>query len=200
MNQLSSVTQSCPTLCNPMDCSTPGFPDHHQLPELVQTHVHRVGDAIQPLHPLSSHSPAFNLSQHQDLFQGVISSHQVAKVLEFQLQHQSFQWIFWTDNEEYKAFLIIAQILNQMAHGHVWPTDVSSLPVLSQMGLELPFPLQWVRMLMPLGPRAYQHWAPPPTPQGPAPRNHIAMPILGLWFFQQENEGENYEVLPSGSW
>ena len=183
-----------------MDCSTPGFPDHHQLLELVQTHVHRVGDAIQPLHPLSSHSPpAFNLSQHQDLFQGVSSSHQMAKVLEFQLQHQSFQWIFWTDNEEYKAFLI-AQILNHMAHGHVWPIDVSSLPVLSQMGLKLPSPLQWVRMLMPLRPKAYQHWAPPTTPQGPAPRNHIAMAILGLWFFQQENEGENDEVLPSGSW
>ena len=70
-----------------MDCSTPGFPVHHQLPELAQTHVHRVGDAIQPSHPLLSPSPpAFNLSHHQGLFQGV-SSNQVAKVLEFQLQH-----------------------------------------------------------------------------------------------------------------
>ena len=78
-----------------MDCSTPGFPVHHQLPELTQTHVHRVGDAIQPSHPLSAPSPpTFNLSQHQGLFQWVSSSHQVAKVLEFQLQHQSFQWIF----------------------------------------------------------------------------------------------------------
>ena len=78
--------------CDPMDCSTPGFPVHHQLLELAQTHVHRVGDAIQPSHPLSSPSPTFNLSQHQGLFQGVSSSHQVAKVLELQLQHQSFQW------------------------------------------------------------------------------------------------------------
>jgi len=68
--QFGSVPQSCPALCNPMDCSTPGFPVHHQLPELAQTHVHRVGDAIQPSHPLSSPSPpALNLSQHQDLFQ-----------------------------------------------------------------------------------------------------------------------------------
>ena len=81
-----------------MDCSTPSFPVHHQLPELVQTHVHRVGDAIQPSHPLSSRSsPAFNLSQYQDLFQWVSSLHQVAKVLEFQLPHQSFQWIFRTN-------------------------------------------------------------------------------------------------------
>ena len=94
----SSATQSCLTLCDPMDHSTPGFSVHHQLPELVQTHVHRVGDAIQPSHPLLSlSSPAFSLSQHQDLFQGVSSSHQVAKVLEFQLQHQSFQWIVKTD-------------------------------------------------------------------------------------------------------
>ena len=87
--QFSSVSQSCPTLSNPMDCSTPGLPVHHQLPELAQTHVHEIGDAIQPSHPLSSPSPpAFNLSQHQDLFQWVSSLNQVAKVLEFQLQHQ----------------------------------------------------------------------------------------------------------------
>ena len=94
----SSVSQPCPTLCDPIDCSTPGLPDHHQLPEFTQTHVQWVGDAIQPSHPLSSPSPsAFNLSQHQGLFQRVNSSHQVTKVLEFQLQHQSFQWIFRTD-------------------------------------------------------------------------------------------------------
>ena len=76
----------------------PGFPIHHQLPELAQTHVHRVGDAIQPSHPLSAPSPpAFNLSQHPGLFKGVSSSHQVAKGLEFQLQHQSFQCIFRID-------------------------------------------------------------------------------------------------------
>ena len=96
--QFSSVTQTCPTLCDPMDCSMPGFPVHHQLLELTQTHVNWVGDAIQQSHPLSSPSPlAFNLSRHKDLFQGVSSSHQVAKVLEFQLKHQSFQWIFRTD-------------------------------------------------------------------------------------------------------
>ena len=96
--QFSSVAQSCPTLCDPMDCSFPGFPVHHQLLELAQTHVHRVGDATQPSCPLSSSSPpAFNRSYHQGLFQWVSSSHQVARVLEFQLQHHSFQWIFRTD-------------------------------------------------------------------------------------------------------
>ena len=94
--QFSSVTQSCPTLCDPMDCSMPGLPV--QLPELIQTHIRQVGDAIQPPHPLSSPSPpALNLSQHQGLFKWVSSSHQVANVFEFQLQHQSFQWILRTD-------------------------------------------------------------------------------------------------------
>ena len=93
-----SVAQSCPNLCDPMNCSIPGLPVHHQLPKLAHTHVHRVGDTIQPSHPLFSPSPpTFNLSQHQGLFQWVSSSHRVAKVLEFQLQHQSFQWIFRTD-------------------------------------------------------------------------------------------------------
>ena len=93
-----SVAQSCPTLCNPMDCGMPGFPVNHQLLEFTQTDVHHVGDAIQPSHSLSSPSPpAFNLSQHQSLSKWVSSPHQVAKVLEFQLQHQSFQWIFRTD-------------------------------------------------------------------------------------------------------
>ena len=83
---VSSVPQSCLTLCDPMDSSTPGFPVHRQLPELAQTHVHWVSDAIQPSHPLSSPSPpAFNLSQHQGLFQWFSSSHQMAKVLELQL-------------------------------------------------------------------------------------------------------------------
>ena len=91
--QFSSVTQLCPTLCDPMNRSTPGLPVHHQLPQFTQTHVYRVGDAIQPSHPLSSPSPpAPKPSQHQGLFQWVKSSHEVAKVLEFQLQHQSFQW------------------------------------------------------------------------------------------------------------
>ena len=92
MVQFSSAPQSCPTLCDPMNCSTPGLPVHHQLLEFTQTHVHRVGDAIQPSHPLSSPSlPAPNPSQHQSLFQWVNSSHEMAKVLEFQLHHHSFQ-------------------------------------------------------------------------------------------------------------
>ena len=96
--QFISVAQLCPALCNPMKRSTPGLPVHHHLPEFTQTHVHRVSDAIQPSHPLSSSFlPAPNPSQHKSLFQWVSSSHQVAKVLEFQLQHQSFQWIFRTD-------------------------------------------------------------------------------------------------------
>ena len=89
---LSSVTKLCPTLYDPMVSFTPDFPVYHQLLELAQTHVHRASDTIQPSHPLSSPSPpAFNLSQHQGLFQSVGSSHQVARVLAFQLQHQSFQ-------------------------------------------------------------------------------------------------------------
>ena len=95
---VSSVAQSCPTLCDPMNHSTPSLPVHHQLLEFTQTHVHRVGDAIQPSHTLLSPSPpALNPSQHQGLFQWVNSSHEVAKVLEFQLQHQSFQWTPRTD-------------------------------------------------------------------------------------------------------
>ena len=84
--QFSSVTQSCLTLCDPMNRSTPGLPVHHQLPEFTQTHAHPVVDAIQPSHPpLSPFPPTPNPSQHQSLFQSVNSSHQVAKVLEFQL-------------------------------------------------------------------------------------------------------------------
>ena len=95
--QFSSVAQSCPTLCHPMNRSTPGHPVHHQLPEFTQTQVHQVSDAIQPSHPLSSPSPAPNPSQHQSLFQWVNSSHEVAKVLEFQPQHQFFQRTARTD-------------------------------------------------------------------------------------------------------
>ena len=100
--QFSAVLQLCLTLCDPMDCSTPGFPVRHQLLELAQTHVYRVGDAIQPSHPLSTPSPpTFSISIR--VFScwvkngWVSSSHQVAKVLESQLQHQSFQWVFRTD-------------------------------------------------------------------------------------------------------
>ena len=100
--QFSSVAQSCPTLCKPMNRSTPGLPVHHQLPEFTQTHVHQVSDAIQPSHPLSYPSrPALDISQHQSLFQWVNSSYKVAKVLEFQLQHRFLQrnpraeWTGW---------------------------------------------------------------------------------------------------------
>ena len=125
-----SVTQSCLTLCDPMNCNTPGFPVHHQLPEPTQTHVHRVNDAIQLSHPLLSPSPpALNLSQYQGLFKWVSSSHQVAKVLEFQLKHQFFQWIFRTDflydwlvgspcsprdSQEFKH--ISSSVLSQLSH------------------------------------------------------------------------------------
>ena len=93
-----SVAKWCLTLCDPMDCSMPGFPVFHYLSEFSQTHVHWVHEAIQPSHPLLlPSSPALNLSQHQGLFQWVSSLHQVAKVLELQLQPQSFQWTLRTD-------------------------------------------------------------------------------------------------------
>src|SRR5574341_1381368 len=90
--QFSSAAQSCPILCDPMDRGTPGFPVHHQLPEFTQTPVHQVGDAIQPSHPLSSPSPAFNVSQHQGLFQGVSSSIRWPK-------YWSFSFSFSPSNE-----------------------------------------------------------------------------------------------------
>ena len=96
-DQFSSIAQLCLTLCDPMDCSTPGLPVHHQLLEFTQTHVHWVGDAIQQSHPLSSPSPPPSIFPSISVFSNVNSSHPVAKVLEFQLQHQSFQWIFKTD-------------------------------------------------------------------------------------------------------
>ena len=96
--QFSWVALSCPTLCDLMNCSMRGLPVHHQLPEFTQTHAHQVGNAIRISYPLSSPSPpAPNPSQHQGLFQRVNSLHEVPKVLEFQLQHQSFQWTPRTD-------------------------------------------------------------------------------------------------------
>ena len=118
--QFSSIAHSCPTHCDPMYCSTPGSPVHHQFPELTQTYIHRVGDAIQPSHPLSSLSlPTFNLSHHLGLFQWV-SSHQLAKVLEFQLQHQSFQWIFRTDflRMDWLDFLAVPGTLKSLLQHH----------------------------------------------------------------------------------
>ena len=97
--QFNSVAQSCLTLWDSMDCSMPGFPVHNQLPELAQTHVHWVSDAIQPSHPLSSpSSPAFNFAEHQGLYQRVSSLHQLTKILGIQLQLQSFQWKFGISN------------------------------------------------------------------------------------------------------
>ena len=98
LSHFSLIIQLCPILCDPMDCSMPLFPIHHKLPEPTQTYVHQISDPIKLSHGLLSPSPtAFNLSQHQALFQWVGSLHQVAKLLEFQLQHQSFQWIFRID-------------------------------------------------------------------------------------------------------
>ena len=94
--QFSSVAQSCLTRCDPINRSTPGLPVHHQLPEFTQTHVHRVGDASQPSNVVPFYSCP-NPSQNQGLFQWVNSLHELAKVLEFQLQHQSFQWTPRTD-------------------------------------------------------------------------------------------------------
>ena len=146
--QFSSVVQSCPTLCNTMNRSTPGLPVHHQLPEFTQTYVHRVGDAIQPSHPLSSPSPpAPNPSQHQSLFQWVNSSHEVAKVLEFQLTLASFlpkksqgwfpsEWTGWislpsrglsrvfSNTTVQKHQFFGAQLSSQSSsHIHTWPLE-----------------------------------------------------------------------------
>ena len=142
--QFISVTQSCPTLCKPMNCSRPGRPVHHWLSEFTQTHVHWVGDAIQPSHPLSSPSPpAPNPSKYQGLFQWVNSSHEVAKVLEFHLQHQSFQWTPRTgwislqnglvgspcspkDSQESSPtpqFKSINSLVLSFLHIHTWPLE-----------------------------------------------------------------------------
>ena len=133
--QFSSVTQSCLTLCDPMDCSTPGIPVHYQLSEFSQTHVHWVGDAIQPSHPLLSPSfPASDLSQHQGLFKWVSSSHQVAKMLEFQFQHQSFQWIFRTGwisfrpRDSQESFLTpLFQSINSLALSFLYSPTLASI-------------------------------------------------------------------------
>ena len=118
--QFSSVAQSCLTLCDPIGCSTPGFPVHHQTLELAQTHVHWVSDAVQQSHPLLSPSPAFSLSQNQRLFQWVSSLYQVAKVLELQLQHQSFQCIFRVDflRIDLFAFLAVQGTLKNLLQHH----------------------------------------------------------------------------------
>ena len=121
-----SVAQSCLTLCDPVDCSLPGFPVLYHLLECAQTHVHWVGDAIQLANSLSSPSPpALSPSQHQGLFQWVSCSHQVAKVLELQLQHQSFQWIFRLISFRMDWFDLLAEdlhwcVLNYSYFGLHW--------------------------------------------------------------------------------
>ena len=144
--QFSSVAQSCPTLCDPMNCSTPGLPIHHQLPELTQTHIHWVSDAIQPSHPLSSPSPpAFDLSQDQGLLQWVSSSYQVAKVLKLvspsilpmniqdwfllgltgliSLQSKGLSRVFFNTTVQKHQFFK-AQLSSQSnSHIHTWPLE-----------------------------------------------------------------------------
>ena len=118
-----SVATSCLTLCDPMDCSTPGFPVLHSLLKFAQTRVYWVEDTIQPSHPLSPPSPpTLNLSQHQGLFQWVESLHQVVKVLELQLQHQSFQWIF---NQLRRVIRTMGFVIK---HTRLWILD---LPLIS---------------------------------------------------------------------
>ena len=142
----SSVAQSCPTLCNPMNRSTPGLPVHHQLPEFTQTHVHRVSDAIQPSHPLSSPSPpAPNPSQHQSLFQWVNSSHEVAKNWSFSfsispskehpglisfrmdwldlLQSKGLSRVFSNTTVQKHQFLGTQPSSQSNSHIHTWPQE-----------------------------------------------------------------------------
>ena len=117
--QFSSVAQSCPTLCDPMDCSTPGLPVHHQLPEFIHTHVHWVDDAIQLSHPLLSPSPpASNLSQHQGLFKWV-SSHQVAKVVS--MLTNKIEWLWKMDEGQLPD---AGKIMSKGNTGIWWNTTV----------------------------------------------------------------------------
>ena len=125
IRRTSSVAHSCLTLCDPMNCSTPGFPISHQLLELAQTHVHWVNDAIQPSHPLLSLYPtAFYHSLHQGLFQWVTSSHHLVKVLE--VQHQSSQWIFRIDflMINWLDLLAVQRTLNSLLQHHSSKTSV----------------------------------------------------------------------------
>ena len=144
--QFSSVTQSCPPLCDPMNRNTAGLPVHHQLPEFTQTHVHQVGDAIQPSHPLSSpSSPAPNPSQHQSLFQWVNSLHEVAKVLEsalasflpnksqgwfpsewtgcISLQSKELSRVFSKTTVQKHQFFSAQPSLKSNSHIHTWPLE-----------------------------------------------------------------------------
>ena len=118
--QFSSVESVVSNSFDPMNRSTPALPVHHQLPETTQTHVHWVSDGIQPFHPLLSPSPpALNLSQHQGLCKWVSSSHQVPKVLEFQLQHPSFQWTPRTCHYTYVQTHRLYNTKDE-PYGHLW--------------------------------------------------------------------------------
>ena len=150
--QFSSVQLlSCVQLfVTAMNYSTSGFPVHHQLPEFTQTHVHRVGDAIQPSHPMSSPSPpAPNPSQHQGLLQWVNSSHEVTKVLEFQLQHQSFQWTPRTD--------LSHEIKRQLLLGRKVMTNLDSM--FKSRDITLPTKVPLVKaMVFPVAVYGYESW------------------------------------------
>ena len=125
--KFSSVPQSCPTLWDPMNSSTPGLPVHHQLPKLTQTHVHRDSDAIQPSHTLLLSSlSALNLSQHQGLFWWVNSSHEVAKVLEFQLHYQSFHEYpgVISFRNDWLDLLAVQGNLKSLLQHHNWKTSI----------------------------------------------------------------------------
>ena len=147
VSQFSSVAQSCPTLYDTMDCSTPGLPVHRQHPEFTQTHVHWVSDAIQLPHPLSSPSPPnFNLSQHEGLFKSASSSQKVAKVLEFQLQHQSFQRIISVSSVSQSCPTVTPWTTAHQAS--LFFTDSQSLPKL--ISIELVMPPNYLILCCPL--------------------------------------------------
>ena len=127
-----------------MVCSTPGFPVLHYVPEFAQTHVQWVSDAIQPSQPLSSLSPpAFSLSQHQGLFQWVSSSHQVAKALEFQLQHQSFQWTLQHLSFILKLNLISLSTLKSLLQCHSSKASVLQCSAFFIVQLSHPYMTTW---------------------------------------------------------
>ena len=137
-----SVIQLCPTLCDHMDYSKPGFPVLYHLLELAQTLVPWVGNAIQPFHPLSSpSSPAFNPSQHQDLFQWVSSSCPVAKLLGLQFQHQSLQWIFRIDffRIDWFDLLAIQGTLKSLLQNHSLKASILWCSVFFMVQLSYPY-------------------------------------------------------------
>ena len=138
--QFSPVSQSCPTLCNPMNSTMPGLPVHHQLPKFTQTHVHRVSDAIQPSHPLLSPSPpAPNPSQHRSLFQWVNSLHEVAKVLEFQLEHHSFQRTLISFRMDWLYLLAVQGTLKSLLQHHSSKASILRCPAFFIVQLSHPY-------------------------------------------------------------